>query len=130
MNRSFFLCLAACRTRSSAWDTLTRSCARRVLCWSAFPSAPALRSTGSAAGCPASFAGFLATMAGGVDSGAKRNGLSKADLDVSAKLSEQRLERGKEAEAFPRGQVVAEDDLLQLGLAQRVEVEVARQVAP
>jgi len=29
VNRSFFLCLAACRTRSSACDTLARSCARR-----------------------------------------------------------------------------------------------------
>ena len=64
MNRSFFLCLAACRMRSSACDTLSRSCARRVLCWPAFPSVPALRSTGSAAGCPALFVGFLATMAG------------------------------------------------------------------
>ena len=35
-----------------------------MLCWSVFPSAPALRSTGSAAGRPALFAGFLATMAG------------------------------------------------------------------
>src|ERR1700730_14503896 len=30
VNFSFFLCLAACRTRSSACDTLSRSCARRV----------------------------------------------------------------------------------------------------
>src|SRR5437016_7223833 len=49
--------------RSSACDTLTRSCARRVLCWLAFPLASALRSTGSAAGCPALFVGFPATMA-------------------------------------------------------------------
>ena len=63
-----------------------------------------------------------------VDSGARRNGLSEADLDVSAKLSEQRLERGEEAQALPGRQVVGEDDLLQLGVAQRVEV--ARQVAP
>ena len=55
---------AACRTRSSAWVTRARICVRCVLCWSAFPSAPALRSTGSSAGCPASFVGFLATMAG------------------------------------------------------------------
>src|SRR3712207_308011 len=65
-----------------------------------------------------------------VEFGTKGNGLSEADLDVFAKLPEQRLERGEEAEALARGQVVAEDDLLQLGLAQRVEVEVARQVAP
>src|SRR5712692_2926368 len=64
VNRSFLLCFAACRTRSSACDTLSRSCARRVLCWPAFPSVPALRSTRSAAGCPALFAGFFATMAG------------------------------------------------------------------
>ena len=63
VNRSFFRCLAACRMRSSACDTLSRSCARRVLCWLAFPLASALRSTGSATGCPALFVGFLAIMA-------------------------------------------------------------------
>src|ERR1035437_10733358 len=36
---------------------------RRVLCCPAFPSASALRSTGSAAGRPALFVGFAATMA-------------------------------------------------------------------
>ena len=30
MNFSFFLCLAACRTRSSAWDTLSRTSLRRA----------------------------------------------------------------------------------------------------
>ena len=49
-------------------------CAQRMVSWSAFPLAPALRSTGSVAvgsvtdhsegGCSASFVGFLATMAG------------------------------------------------------------------
>jgi hypothetical protein len=39
VNRSFFLSLAACRTRSNAWDTLPRFCARHVLCWPAFPLA-------------------------------------------------------------------------------------------
>ena len=34
--------------RSSACDTLTRQCVRRVLCWPAFVLAPTLRSTGSA----------------------------------------------------------------------------------
>src|SRR5215471_7769848 len=43
VNRSFFLCLAACRTRLSV---------RCVLCWSAFPLAPALGSTASAAVTP------------------------------------------------------------------------------
>ena len=58
MNLPFFLCLAACRTRSSAWDTPARICGRSVLCWPAFPSVPALRSTASAAGRPALFGGF------------------------------------------------------------------------
>ena len=52
-----------------------------------------------------------------VDSGTKRNGLSEADLDVSAKLREQCLQRGEKAEALLRRQVVSEDDLLQLGVA-------------
>jgi hypothetical protein len=62
VNFSFFLCLAACRTRSSAWDTLSRICARRVLCWPVFHLVPALRSTASAAGFPALFGGFFAHM--------------------------------------------------------------------
>jgi len=49
VNRSCFLNLAAWRTRSSACDTRARHCVRFVLCWFAFPSAPALGSTGSAA---------------------------------------------------------------------------------
>jgi len=44
--------------------TLSRSCARRVLCWLAFPSAPALRSPNSAASRLALFVGFTATMTG------------------------------------------------------------------
>jgi hypothetical protein len=32
VNRSFFLCLAACRTRFSAWVTRARVCVRCVLC--------------------------------------------------------------------------------------------------
>ena len=63
MNRSFFLSFAAFRMRSSACDTLARSCARRMRCCPAFPSAPALGSTRSASGRPESFAGFSATMA-------------------------------------------------------------------
>src|SRR5215467_11928792 len=42
VNFSFFLAFAACRMRSSACDTLTRLCARHVLCWPAFPLVPAL----------------------------------------------------------------------------------------
>jgi hypothetical protein len=64
VNLSFLLCLATCRRRSSAWDKLSRSCARRVRCWLAFPSAPALGSTNSAASRLALFVGFTATMAG------------------------------------------------------------------
>src|ERR1700761_935061 len=39
--------VAARRTRPSACDTLSRFCARHVLCWFAFLPVPALRSTGS-----------------------------------------------------------------------------------
>src|SRR4029453_9341790 len=73
VNLSFFLSLATFRMRSSAWDTLARLCARCVLCWSAFPLVPALRSTSSAAAGPSTdcsavggsalFAGFAANMA-------------------------------------------------------------------
>src|SRR5260370_24343032 len=59
----FLLSLAPFRMRSSACDTLSRLCVRRVLCWPAFPSVPALGSPCSAAGRPALFAGFIATMA-------------------------------------------------------------------
>ena len=61
MNRSFFLSLAACRRRSSAWLTRARFSARCVLCWPAFPSIPALRSPASVAGRPALFGAFTAT---------------------------------------------------------------------
>jgi len=57
VNRSFFLCLAACRTRLSAWVTRFRLWVRCALCWSAFPLAPALGSTASTAGSPALFGG-------------------------------------------------------------------------
>src|SRR5215467_8016229 len=63
VNLSFFLSLATFRTRSSACVTLSRLCARHVLCWLAFPLASALGSTGSAADCSALFVGFTATMA-------------------------------------------------------------------
>lgn len=62
VNFSFFLCLAAWRTRSSLWDTLIRLCVRRVRDQPVFPLAPPLRSTGSASGCPDLFASFFATM--------------------------------------------------------------------
>src|SRR6266480_2238442 len=50
--------------RSSPCDTVARFCARPVLCWLAFPSAPALGSTDSAADRSAAFTGFTATTAG------------------------------------------------------------------
>jgi len=50
-------------TRASAWVTRARPCVRCVLCSPAFLLVPALGSTGSAAGCPALFVGFTATMA-------------------------------------------------------------------
>src|SRR5262245_4676548 len=51
----------SCRIRSNVFDTLTRFCARHVLCWCVFPLAPALRSTDTAATTPAdaSAVGFL-----------------------------------------------------------------------
>ena len=63
VNFSFFLCLATFRMRSSACDTLSRSCAQYVLCWPVFPLASTLRSTDSAADCSALFVGFPANMA-------------------------------------------------------------------
>src|SRR6266511_2441204 len=67
-----FLSLATFRMRSNACDTLTRLCARHVLCWSTFPLVSALGSPGSAAVaspadcstavCTALFAGCAATM--------------------------------------------------------------------
>ena len=62
MNCSFFLCLAAFRTRSNAWVTRARLCVRCVLCCSAFPLVLGLGSANSAAGRPALFIGFIATM--------------------------------------------------------------------
>src|SRR6516162_7695579 len=62
VNCSFFLCLAAFRTRSNAWVTRARLCVRCVLCCSAFPLVLGLGSANSAAGRPALFIGFIATM--------------------------------------------------------------------
>jgi len=72
VNFSFFLSLAACRTRSSPGDTLPRPGVRRVPRSTVFPSAPApcssqgqaLGSIGSAGDRPPLFADFPATMAG------------------------------------------------------------------
>jgi hypothetical protein len=62
VNCSFFLCLAAFRTRSNAWVAQARLCVRCVLCRSAFPLVLGLGSANPAAGRPALFIGFIATM--------------------------------------------------------------------
>jgi hypothetical protein len=48
--------------RACDCDTASRLCVRTVLCRSAFPLVPPLRSTGSAAACAALFVRFIATM--------------------------------------------------------------------
>jgi len=58
------LCLALAVCARSPCDNVARFCARSVLCWLAFPSAPALGSTDSAADRSALFTGFTATTAG------------------------------------------------------------------
>jgi hypothetical protein len=63
VNRSFFLAFAACRTRSSLWNTLSRLGVRRVRGSTLFSSASALRSARSAAGSPALLTGIIATNA-------------------------------------------------------------------
>src|SRR5271170_5783773 len=50
--------------RSSACDTLSRSCARHVLCWLTFPLASALGSADSAVDCSTLFVGFPANYGG------------------------------------------------------------------
>src|SRR5208282_5910221 len=64
VNFSVDLSLAACRTRSSPGDTLSRRGVRCVPAWPAFPLAPALGSIDAAAGCPTAFADFPATTTG------------------------------------------------------------------
>jgi hypothetical protein len=55
---------AACRTRSSPWDMLSRLGVRRMPCSIAFPLAPTLGSIDSADSCLSLFVDFPATMAG------------------------------------------------------------------
>jgi hypothetical protein len=64
----------------------------------------------------------------GLDSGAKRNGLSEADFHVFAKLGENGLERGLETETFSRGQVCGEDDFLNLLVRELIDFELTRQL--
>ena len=64
MNRSPLCSCAACRTRSSRWDMLSRLGVRRMPRFIAFPLAPTLGSIDSAGSCLPLFADFPATMAG------------------------------------------------------------------
>lgn len=64
MNRSFFFCLAACRTRSRPAVALSRLGVRSALGSNVFPSVPSLRSAGSTVDCSALFACFFTTMEG------------------------------------------------------------------
>src|SRR5262249_23200388 len=97
---SFLFSLAAFRTRSSACNTRSRPCVRCVLCSSAFPLAPDLRSTGSAAAArglaSALFVGFPAPIAGsdfsrscivGYGSSPSRRGPAALDRAVERELS-------------------------------------------
>ena len=69
------------------------------------------------------------TILAALDSGAKRNGLSEADFHVFAKLGENGLERGLEAETFSRGQVCGEDDFLNVLVRELIDIELAGQPA-
>src|SRR4051794_28631970 len=120
----------ACCVISAPWSQVSdrRSARGKVM------MARPIASRTASAPCPANAGPFFSRTSlpwpSMADSRAKRNGLSEADLHIFAKLFEQGLERGEEAEALARREIVAEHDLLRLGVAQRVEVEVARQVAP
>ena len=61
---SFLFLVTASRMRACAGDTISRLCVRLVLCRPAFLLAPSLPSTGSAAGSPVLFAGFVGTVDG------------------------------------------------------------------
>ena len=77
---------------------------------------------------PTTFSKWRAKYAGGGFRGEVQR--SEADLDVSAKLFEPRLGRGEEAQALSWREIMSEDDLLQLGLVERIEIEIAGPMAP
>ena len=60
---------------------------------------------------------------------AKRNGSSEADLDVFTKGLEEGLGGGEEAEAFARGEIVGEDDILEGLVVEGVDVEISGKVS-
>jgi hypothetical protein len=64
-----------------------------------------------------------------VDSGAKRNGLGKADLHVFSKFFEDRLEGCLEAKALSRREIYRKDDVLDFLIRDFVDVEVTWQPA-
>ena len=56
--------------------------------------------------------------------------LSKSDLKVFAKAFEEGLDRGQIADALSWREVERQDDLLEVCLADGVELELSRQVSP
>src|ERR1700757_2691212 len=64
-----------------------------------------------------------------LDSRSKCNRLSEPDLHVFAKLFEDRLERGREAQAFSWRQVGGDDDVLDFFVGHLVDVDLTRQPA-
>src|SRR6516164_7792883 len=62
-----------------------------------------------------------------LDSGAKRNRLRKADLNILSKLGNQGLEWRLEPEAFTGDEVGGEDDLLDFLVGRPVDIQLARQ---
>ena len=65
-----------------------------------------------------------------LDSGAKRNRLRKADLNILSKLGNQGLEWRLEPEAFTGDEVGREDDLLDFLVGRPVDIQLARQPSP
>jgi hypothetical protein len=55
---------------------------------------------------------------------------SKPDADVFAKAFEEGLDSGEIADALSWREVERQDDLLEIGLADGVEVELSRQASP
>ena len=62
-----------------------------------------------------------------VDSTAKRNGSSKPDFDVPAKLRQEGLDGRSVSEALTRGEVDGHGDLLDVGFADLVEIGASGQ---
>ena len=64
-----------------------------------------------------------------LDSKSKCNRLSEPDLHVFAKLFEDRLERGLEAQAFSGREIGGDDDVLDFFVGHLVDVDLTRQPA-